>query len=140
MLKQPAKNEWRARLIQAIKDGGTNRKAVSLSIGRTENFLQRSLKQGSKLSVDDLIAICEHLDVSADSILFGPSAARLDHERLKRAQGFVIEALDRMGTSVSAEGHAELFALAYEWLCREDEASTGELEKHISDHIEANRR
>ncbi len=132
-------SDWRARLIQAIKDGGTNRKAVSLSIGRTENFLQRSLKRGTKLSVDDLIAICEHLDISADSILFGPSAAHLDSERLKRAQRFVIEALSRMGTSVSPEGHAELFMLTYEWLCKEGDGRTGDLEKHISERIEANR-
>lgn len=140
MKKPPEISDWRLRLIKAIKDCGTNRKAVSLSIGRTENFLQRSLKKGSKLSVDDLIAICNHLNISADVVLFESSAPPLDRERLKHAHSFVMEALERIGTAVSPEGHAELFALAYEWSWQEGDGRSKELEKHLAAKIEANAR
>jgi DNA-binding phage protein len=76
-------SEWRIRLKQKIEDSHRSMRAISLASGRGPSFLYEVLVNGREPSIENLIAICDTLNVSLSWLLYGYDLGRQEEELLK---------------------------------------------------------
>ncbi|MGN7710788.1 helix-turn-helix domain-containing protein [Agrobacterium radiobacter] len=63
--------DWRARLQDALEASGKSAREVSLAAGKGPGYVHSILKEGKEPTVDNLISICEVLNVSLSQIIYG---------------------------------------------------------------------
>lgn len=76
--------DWRARLRQALENSGRSMRAVSLAAKRGPGYLFSILDEGKDPTVDNLVAICEVLNVSVTKILLGTDVSPEDEKILSQ--------------------------------------------------------
>lgn len=74
--------EWRARLEDAVKKSGKSSRAISLAAGMAHGYVHSIIKSGKDPTIDNLIAICEVLNVSLTQILYGVQMSQETQEIL----------------------------------------------------------
>ncbi len=67
---------WRENLNNIMKERGTNARRVSLSIGKSEDYVTKLLKLNTP-SIEAFSDIAEHLGVSIVSLYYGPTCDEL---------------------------------------------------------------
>lgn len=77
------KDGWRVRLKAALAERRRSMRAVSLAAGMGESYLAGILNDGKEPSIDNLLAICDHVPVSPLYIILGIDALPEDVEVLR---------------------------------------------------------
>ena len=62
---------WRDRLLALIKCQDKSKRSVSLAIGASPGYVHSILAEGKDPSIDNLLAISNHLGVSAAYLIYG---------------------------------------------------------------------
>jgi ribonucleoside-diphosphate reductase alpha chain len=78
---------WRERLEQAIEISGRSNREISLAAGRGPGYLHSLLSEGKDPTIDNLIAICQALNVSLTKILYGVEMSAETEEILALIEG-----------------------------------------------------
>ena len=74
-------NGWRTRLARAVHDDVRSQRAISSSAGLNPGYLNSVFSKGGKSpTVENLLAICEALGVSATWVLYGTEVTPQDEE------------------------------------------------------------
>jgi len=76
-------DEWKIRLIAAIKSSGKTNRAISLAAGFGPGYLHSILTEGKDPTVERLLAICDEVPVSGIHILYGVDVNPDDIEILR---------------------------------------------------------
>lgn len=64
-------SDWRARLEDAIEKSGKSKREISLAAGKGHGYVHSIMVDGKDPTIDNLIAICQVLEVSLTQILYG---------------------------------------------------------------------
>lgn len=64
-------HSWKQRLADAIEKSGRSKREISLSANMGAGYVHSILAEGKDPTVDNLLKICEALNVSVTSILYG---------------------------------------------------------------------
>lgn len=74
---------WRERLSNAVTDSDKSKRAISLESGNGPGYVHSILNEGKEPTIDNLLAVCETLDVSAIYILYGLEVSTEEQELLR---------------------------------------------------------
>jgi transcriptional regulator with XRE-family HTH domain len=77
---------WRARLLEAVSKSKKSKRQVSLEAGLGAGYLHSILKDGKDPTVANLMKVCDKLNVSLWSILYGADISAEDEELLRLYQ------------------------------------------------------
>lgn len=77
---------WRQRLIDAIEHSPKTRKDIAIDAGLGRAYLYGVINEGKSPSVENMLKICEALNVSASYIMFGWNISPKQQELLDLAQ------------------------------------------------------
>lgn len=75
---------WRIRLADAIEGSGKSRRAISLESGNGPGYVHSILSEGKDPSIDNLLAVCDAVPVSAAKVLLGINMAPEDVQILQQ--------------------------------------------------------
>lgn len=73
---------WRDRLATAIKLSGKSKRAISLATGNGAGYIHSLLSEGKTPTIENLIKVCNEIDVSLAYVLYGFDITREDAELL----------------------------------------------------------
>tara|TARA_B100000683_G_scaffold227203_1_gene226545 strand:- start:476 stop:790 length:315 start_codon:yes stop_codon:yes gene_type:complete len=62
---------WRERLSAAIETTGRSRRSISLAAGLGPSYISGILNEGKDPTIDNLIAICQQINVGLSQIVYG---------------------------------------------------------------------
>lgn len=80
-------SDWRARLQSALNASGKSAREVSIAAGRGPGYVHSLLKEGKDPTIDNLIAICEVLNISVSQLIYGFALSRETEEILALLEG-----------------------------------------------------
>ncbi|MBB3947082.1 ribonucleoside-diphosphate reductase alpha chain [Rhizobium skierniewicense] len=79
--------DWRARLRDALSARGMSAREASLAAGKGPGYVHSILKDGKDPTVDNLVAVCEVLNVSLSQIIYGIDVSAETAEILSLLEG-----------------------------------------------------
>jgi transcriptional regulator with XRE-family HTH domain len=79
-------DEWRERLSRAIAEKKTSMRQASLGAGLGPGYLHSILTEGKDPTVQNLMKVCDQLNVSLWAILYGADLTAEDEELLRLYQ------------------------------------------------------
>lgn len=74
---------WRGRLEQALETNKRSARSVSLAMGRGPGYIYSVLRTPNKPGLENLIAICDELQISILWLLFGVDMNKESEELLR---------------------------------------------------------
>ena len=77
---------WRQRLAESVKKSGRSKRSLSLETGNGPGYVYSIIDGGKDPTIENLLAVCRVLNVSAAYIIHGVDVSDADAELLRLIQ------------------------------------------------------